>query len=133
MQHPNTLTDLTEEQRDEALQHFQVIRPYLEDGISLTHIARSQGLQLLTLRRWVQRYRAHGLAGLVRLQRKDKGKKRAVTAEIQQLIEGLALQRPQRTVANFNGRSRALHKSMAGRIQVTVQLSVLSNTLILRS
>ena len=77
-------------QRDEALRHFQVIRPFLEDGVPLTRIAAAHDLNLRTLRRWVQCYRAHGLSGFLRSERKDKGKKRVMTAELQQLIEGLA-------------------------------------------
>jgi putative transposase len=95
------LTAFTDAQRAEALRQFQVIRPFLEDGVPLTRLATEHKLQLRTLRRWVQRYRADGLVGLIRPKRKDKGQKRAVTAELQQLIEGLALQKPQRTVANI--------------------------------
>ncbi|MGH2493731.1 MAG: Mu transposase C-terminal domain-containing protein [Ktedonobacteraceae bacterium] len=95
------LTEFTDAQRAEALRQFQIIRPFLEDGVPLTRIAIAQKLHIRTLRRWVQRYRASGLIGLVRLMRKDKGQKRAVTADLQQLIEGLALQKPQRAIANI--------------------------------
>ncbi len=101
MQQHTQLTEFTDAQRAEALRQFQVIRPFLEDGVPLTRLATEHKLQLRTLRRWVQRYRADGLVGLIRPKRKDKGQKRAVTAELQQLIEGLALQKPQRTVANI--------------------------------
>lgn len=84
------LTELTDAQRTEALKQFHVIRPSLEEGVPLTRIATEHQLQLRTLRRWVQRYRADGLRGLIRPVRKDKGKKRAVTVELQQLVEGLA-------------------------------------------
>src|SRR6266700_1331761 len=102
MQQRRQLTELTDAQRAEALSHFQVIRPFLEDGIPLTRIATQHQLQLRTLRRWVYRYRTHGLAGLIRQSRKDKGEKRAVAAELQQLIEGLALQKPRRTMATIH-------------------------------
>jgi len=101
VQQHRQLTEFTDTQRAEALKHFQVIRPFLEDGVPLTRIAAEHQLRLRTLRRWVQRYRADGLAGLVRPMRKDKGQKRAVTAQMQLLIEGLALQKPRRTVANI--------------------------------
>jgi putative transposase len=55
-----------------------------------------------TLRRWVRQYRAHGLAGLIRAARKDQGQRRSVTSHLQQVIEGLALQKPRRTVANIH-------------------------------
>ena len=101
MQHHRQLTEFTDTQRAEALKHLQVIRPFLEDGVPLTRIAAEHQLQLRTLRRWVQRYRADGLAGLVRPMRKDKGHKRVVTAQMQHLIEGLALQQPRRSTANI--------------------------------
>ncbi len=102
MQQRRQLTELTDAQRAEALSHFQVIRPFLEDGVPLTRIATEHQLQLRTLRRWVYRYRTHGLPGLIRQSRKDKGEKRAVAAELQQLIEGLALQKPRRTMATIH-------------------------------
>ena len=101
MQHHRHLTEFTDAQRVEALSHFQMIRPFLEEGVPLTRIAAEHQLQLRTLRRWVQRYRTDSLAGLVRPMRKDKGQKRAVSAQMQHLIEGLALQKPRRTVANI--------------------------------
>ncbi len=88
-QHP-PLTTLTDAQRTEALSHFHVIRPFLEDGVPLTQIAGEHQMPIRTLRRWVQRYRADGLGGLARPTRKDKDQRRAVTAQMQQFIEGLA-------------------------------------------
>lgn len=101
MQQQTYLTQFTDAQRAEALRQFQVIRPFLEDGVPLARIATEHQLQLRTLRRWVQRYRANGLTGLVRKSRKDKGEKHALTTELQQLIEGLALQKPRPTIANI--------------------------------
>lgn len=101
MQQQRLLTEFTDAQRAEALRQFQLIRPFLEDGVPLTHIATEHQLQIRTLRRWVQQYRTDGLAGLIRKPRKDKGAKRAVTAELQQLIEGLALQKPRRTITTI--------------------------------
>jgi putative transposase len=100
-QHTN-LTILTEAQRDEALQHFHLIRSFLEEGVPLTRIAGEYQIPIRTLRRWVQRYRADGLAGLVRPTRKDKYQRRAVTTQVQQFIEGLALEKPRRTLATIH-------------------------------
>jgi transposase len=98
------------------LNHFQVIRPFLEDGVPLTRIAAEQQLQLRTLRPWVQRYRADGLAGLVRPMRKDKGQKRVVTAQMQHLIEGLALQKPRRTVATIQREVSRITKEQGWKV-----------------
>jgi putative transposase len=91
-----------ETQRTQALEHFHLIRPFLENGVPLTHIAAEHQLAVRTLRRWVQQYRAHGLAGLMRAARKDQGQRRSLTPQLQHVIEGLALQKPRRTVANIH-------------------------------
>ena len=66
--HHGSLVSLTETQRAQALAHFHLIRPFLDDGVPLTHIATFHRLSVRTLRRWVQQYRAHGLAGLSKAQ-----------------------------------------------------------------
>lgn len=96
-----SLTGLTDEARSRALTCFQVIRPFLEDGVPLTQIAREQGLILRTARRWVDRYRREGLTGLARKERDDKDK-RKLTPTLQQLIEGLALRKPRLSSATIH-------------------------------
>jgi putative transposase len=110
------LSTLSEAEREQALSRFHLIRPFLEDGVPLTHIAREHKQKLGTLRHWIRRYRTHGLAGLVRPARSDKGKRRAVTSEIQSLIEGLALQKPQRTIANIQREVARIAKEQGWRI-----------------
>jgi putative transposase len=90
-----------ETQRAQALLHFRLIRPFLEDGVPLTQIASVHQLSVRTLRRWVRQYRVDGLAGLSRAARKDRGHRRSLTPHLQQVIEGLALQTPRRTVATI--------------------------------
>jgi putative transposase len=97
-----SLVASTETQRTQALAHFYLIRPFLEDGVPLTHIAAEHQLAVRTLRRWVQQYRAYGLIGLSTAPRKDQGHRRSVTPELQHVIEGLALQKPRRTMANIH-------------------------------
>jgi transcriptional regulator GlxA family with amidase domain len=48
---PAPLTQLTESLRDLALQRFQLLQPYLEDGVPLTRLARAHGLKHRTLQR----------------------------------------------------------------------------------
>ena len=98
---PASLSGLPDEARSRALARFQVIRPFLEDGVPLTQIAREQGLILRTARRWVDRYRREGLAGLARKERGDKGQ-RKLTPTLQQLIEGLALRKPRMPTATIH-------------------------------
>jgi len=51
----------------QALERFYVIRPFLEDGVPLTHVAQGRGLPLQTVSRWVKRYREAGLGRFVKL------------------------------------------------------------------
>jgi putative transposase len=88
-----------------ALARFRLLRPHLEEHVPLARLARDQGIPLRTARRWVQRYRAHGLVGLARRPRADRGK-RAFPAELVQLIEGLALRTPALSAA-------AIHRQVA--------------------
>src|ERR1700730_16276054 len=88
------LTDVGEAERTRALERFQILRPCLENGVPLAQLSRERKLQLRTLQRWVRAYRQRGLLGLVRMSRADRGARRRISADLEQLIEGLAPRRP---------------------------------------
>ncbi len=88
------LTDVSEAERTRALERFQILRPCLEHGVPLAQLSRERKLQLRTLQRWLRAYRQRGLLGLVRMSRADRGARRRISADLEQLIEGLALRRP---------------------------------------
>lgn len=92
------MTELREAERQIAFQRFQLVRPYLEEGVPLTHLAQQYGLALRTLQRWVQQYREKGLAGLARKPRSDQGQHR-LRPELRQVIEGLVLKKPAPSLA----------------------------------
>ena len=81
-----------------ALERFGLLRPTLEDGVPLAHVARAHQLQLRTLQRWLRAYRQRGLAGLARKPHRNRGQRR-LPSELEQLIEGLALRRPRLSCA----------------------------------
>lgn len=93
------MPELAESERQVAWQRFQLLRPHLEAGVSLTTIAQEHGLPLRTLQRWVQRYRDQGLVGLARKQRADQGQHR-IHAKLRLVIEGLVLQKPAPSLAS---------------------------------
>ncbi|MDH3603385.1 MAG: helix-turn-helix domain-containing protein, partial [Candidatus Tectomicrobia bacterium] len=93
------LSELTEQERAQAMERFDVLRPFLEEQVELLQIAHQHQLSLRTLRRWIQRYHTSGLAGLIRQRRADQGERRRLTSTLQQLVEGLALQTPPLSVA----------------------------------
>jgi putative transposase len=93
------LTSLTVAQREQAMQRFHIIQPFLESSIPLSQISTEHKETPRTLRRWVQRYQQEGLIGLARKGRTDYGKHRRLSQETQQLVEGLVLQKPPLSVA----------------------------------
>src|SRR4051812_16057927 len=98
---PPSLTALSEAQRERALERFQTVRPFLEEGIPLARVARERGIILRTLQRWVVRYRHEGLAGLARKGRSDRGK-RQPPHNPREAIEGLALKKPPLSAASIH-------------------------------
>ncbi len=92
------LTALSDSEREQALNRFRILQPYLEGQQALTTIAQEQAVALRTLQRWLSRYQEDGLVGLVRKHRADKGK-RQMKVELQHLIEGLALQKTKPSAA----------------------------------
>jgi putative transposase len=98
------LAALTEAQRQQAMARFAVLRLHLHEGIPLSEVARTAGVPLRSVQRWLARYRAAGLVGLARAQRSDTGQ-RKLPAELVQVIEGMALRKPRPSIA-------AIHRSM---------------------
>ncbi len=99
----DALVGLSEAQRALALERYALLQPHLDDGVPLACVARAAGVPLRTAQRWLARYRADGLAGLVRGPRADRGRRRMPT-ELLGLIEGLALRKPKPTVAAIHRR-----------------------------
>lgn len=93
------LNHLSEAQREQALQRFYLLRPFLEEEVPLTVLAQQHHLALRTAQRWVQAYRQNGLTGLIRQPRLDRGQRRDLKAELHHLIEALALQKPKLSCA----------------------------------
>lgn len=105
-QEPNSapaLAACTEAERQEAMGRFAVLRPHLNDGVPLPEAARDAGVPLRSVQRWLARYRATGLAGLVRAKRSDTGH-RKFPAELVEVIEGMALRKPRPSVAAIHRR-----------------------------
>ena len=89
-------------EQDVALARFQVLRPHIQDGVPLTNVAESTGNPIGTLRHWLSRFRAGGVAGLERKRRRDAGTHRGLDQRFVALIEGLALEVPQRSIASIH-------------------------------
>jgi putative transposase len=64
-----------------------------------------RGIGYRTAQRWKMRYHKYGLAGLARDDRSDRGWLRAITPELKEILEALALQKPPVPIA-------ALHRQL---------------------
>ncbi|STX83919.1 Uncharacterised protein [Legionella donaldsonii] len=85
--------------RKSAFDKFKVIQLYLEDKATLISIAKDSGISIRSLHRWIDQYKVNGFDGLKSKARNDKGSHRELTENLAQVIEGLALQKPKRTIA----------------------------------
>ncbi len=94
-----TVIGLSEEKRNEALECYRIIKPFIEDDIPLARIAEESSQSYRTLSRWVSNYRKYGLSGLATKQRVDFGKHRKIKEELRLFIEGLALTKPQPSIS----------------------------------
>jgi putative transposase len=92
------LTGVSADKREEAMRRFEVLRPHIEGGATLSDAAAAADVPLRTAQRWLANYRREGLAGLTKRARRDRGAQR-MRDELVTLIEGLALRRPPPTVA----------------------------------
>jgi putative transposase len=102
VQTPFPLAALSEEQRAQALQRYNIIRPALEKEISQAQVARTHELAPSTVQLWIKQYREKGLAGLAHARRSDKGASRRLPEQAIRLVEGLALQTPPRSAASIH-------------------------------
>ena len=81
------LAELPPARREEALRRWTVLRPHLEDGVSLPAAIAEAGIPLRTAERWLAQFRTSGLAGLARAPRADRGT-RKIPDRLRLLIEG---------------------------------------------
>jgi putative transposase len=109
------LTELSDAERELALERFRVLRGCLEEGVSVAALAREGALHPRTVQRWLRAYRQHGLLGLVRKSRSDRGQS-VVSAELKHLIEGLALRRPPLSSAAVYREAAALAQARGWRV-----------------
>jgi putative transposase len=99
---PLPLTALSETQRAQAQERFEIIRLALEEGVTQAQVARTHKIPSNTVQSWIKRYRNKGFAGLANEGRSDKGKSRRLPTDAVGLIEGLALQTPPRSMASIH-------------------------------
>jgi putative transposase len=99
------LAELIGKEREVAMTCYEVIAPLLEypdpPKEVWQHAVTKGNCSKKTVSRWLKRYQQHGLAGLARKRRQDKGTRRVVSLEMQRLIEALYLGHGHRTFRNL--------------------------------
>ena len=127
------LTQLSEQERAQALQRYQSIQSFLEGQSILKDVALAANVPYGTAKRWVSRYRREGLAGLANKRRQDKNRRR-IEMELQQIIAGLALQKTRPTAAAIYRQVKEIAESLYLEREMTiseicVELSISKPTL----
>lgn len=84
------LTSYSEDQRENAMNKYRLIAPYLNYEKNLKTIAEESGVSKRTLQYWISKYQQFGLIGLVRKSRADSGIFK-VEKEVQEEIKNLIL------------------------------------------
>lgn len=106
---------LTEEQRQLAMERFNILRPHIEEDTSLTHAARQAGISIRTAERWAARYQQNGLAGLARSIRND-AEARRLPDDLLAVIEGMGLKKPRASAAAIHRRISTMAKAQGWAI-----------------
>ncbi|MHB1303436.1 MAG: transposase [Acidiphilium sp.] len=119
-----------------AIERYRILELHLVDGISLADLARAGPVSERTLQRWLERYRAEGLTGLVRLPRNDRGRLH-LPDHLVRLTRHLAAKRPRPPVAAIHRKvqelaiaegHRALSYSAVARIVRAIPISQIALT-----
>src|SRR5699024_4418185 len=95
------LTNFSETKRKEAIQKYDVIKPFILGNKSLSSISKNTGIALSTLYGWNKLYKEQGLKGLIYTTRTDKGT-RKIEPKIIDEIERLALKNKRNSIATIH-------------------------------
>lgn len=98
----------------EVARRLAFLHRHLQDKIPLARVAAEAGVPIRTARRWLARYRARGPAGLARSPRPEAGS-RKISAELVELVQGLALLKPPLSVATIQRRAHAIAEKKGWR------------------
>lgn len=105
--HLVSIAEISETQRKKALERYQIIDPIISKRKTISEIAKKYGLTERTLWRWIKCYNQAGLSGLCTKSRSDNQKRR-IPEDLQNAIEGLALQVPKLSAAEIQRRAKAV-------------------------
>lgn len=93
-----------------SLEKHHLIFPIMEREMTMVEVSKSEGIPVRTLAYWVKRFSEKGVAGLHRAKRKDSGISRIMSKELNELIQGMALQKPKLTISAIHRKIVLLSK-----------------------
>jgi len=95
------LTEFSEERRKVAFRRFKIIKPYIEENVSVTKISNELQISTRTLHYWIANYKKDGLVGLIQKSRKDRGTMK-IANEIEIYIKSLSLKNRNISIASIH-------------------------------
>ena len=91
-------------------QRYQAVREVIDDGATVTDVARRHGVARQTVHVWLRRYAAHGLAGLVDVRSKPLSCAHQMSPEVEVRVVELRREHPgwgSRTIGHRLGQEGA--------------------------
>jgi len=85
-----------------SLEKYKLILPVLEGELNFVSLSASVHISVRTLCRWLKIYRTEGLKGFDRKPRKDAGMTKALSAELLELTQALALKKPPMSISSIH-------------------------------
>lgn len=93
-----------------AITRYRHIQRHIEENIPLAQLVESSGVSERTLRRWLSTYRKDGIEGLARQPRNDRGKRRKLNPDLENMIRNQASKRPRPPLTVIHRRIAATAK-----------------------
>jgi len=85
-----------------ALDKFKIIKPHLEEGITIQQISSTKNIPIRTLNNWIKSYRTEGFSGLERKRRSDFKTRKVMDEISQKMVTALALQKPKLSITTIH-------------------------------
>ncbi|MGI6557823.1 MAG: helix-turn-helix domain-containing protein [Limnochordia bacterium] len=111
-----------QQREEEALKKYRLILPILEGQASIAEYCQKENLSRTTIYRYLKKFKAQGLRGLLRKQRADAGRSRTLTEEQIELLLAAKHENYKRSaevlskILQFNGVRRPPHLSSIQRV-----------------
>lgn len=97
-----------QDEQDAVLTKYNLLVPFLTGSSSLAEVARTSNVPLRTLWSWNEKFKRHGLKGLMRQRRSDKNAGKSVSEQTRHIVESLLLKSPKPSVSHVHRQLQSL-------------------------